>query len=158
MYDKPSMPITIILSIICPGAGHLYLGLKRRGTQIILLYFLLHFLNSASYTFAFDSLIKLGILATIVIFTLEAIRFNKLLILGINIDDLPFIKLKILEPTTKNIGILLVIVGSLLLIDSILSLSFFEQYREIFESIIKKALFPLILIIGGIYLIINKEE
>lgn len=158
MYDKPSIPITIILSIVCPGAGHFYLGLKKRGTQIILLYFLLHFLNSASYSFIFDSLIKLGILATIVVFTLEAIRYNKMLILGANVEDLPFIKLKIFEPTTKNIGIILVIVGTLFLIDSILSLSFFQYYRELFESVIKKALLPILLIIGGIYLIFNKEE
>jgi len=149
--------IVIILSIILPGSGHFFLGIRKRGFQIILLFLTLRFLKYVFGNNLFGSIFDLATIFIYVYFLIEAIRYNIAIERGAYIADIPIMNNFPLEATNKSIGILLIIAGTILLLNYVFSLPLFDDISYIYEQYIKKSILPFIMIIIGVYLLKYKK-
>jgi len=152
--ENPSIIITIIFSLLLPGAGHVYLGLKNRGFQLIIFYITLKVLN---YLININLLDLASLLLFIYVFV-EAIKYNKSILRGNPVEDIPIINSEFLNPTPKAIGIFLIVVGVLYGFKNVIDLPIFYQVREMINMLISNIAFPILLILVGIYIIYKNSK
>lgn len=156
----PNSFLGFIFSLV-PGAGHMYLGLMRRGLQLMLTFFGLlvipNILNFAEFT---------TLLATVVWFysVFDAYHIRNKLIKGEIIKDELIVEVNHINMNYYYVGIGLLIFGVLALLNqafysfqyifNIPTVSiFFKSFR-----LLREILLPILLIIAGIILIRRSKK
>lgn len=148
-----------IFSLI-PGAAHMHLGLFRRGLQLMLLFF--GFISIASYL-GTDFLIPFVIVPTCFFSFFESYHLRKRIDQGEPLPDQDLFDLKLLSdsPLLKSrrlIGMIILIMGVLALLNTLNCNGLMYRLLGPYEYIIRQSLIPLLLIIGGIYLILKAKK
>ncbi|MFD2656151.1 hypothetical protein [Gracilibacillus thailandensis] len=156
--EKKSKMIATILSIF-PGAGHLYLGLQKRGIQLMASFlfsiYILDVLNLSLFLFLIPLIWFFSFFDALQL----ANRFEYEVL-----KDVPIIKY--LGSYQKWIGIALIILGLFYLLDSVLMpvfASYLEElfhinFRRLYYQYFQVTVISLLLIGAGILLAINQKK
>lgn len=143
----------VFLFSLFPGAGHMYMGLMRRGTEIMISFFGAIFIVSSILNFA-----EIGIPITIVIYfysIFDAYHLAKAIARGEDVQDESFINLGNFTPNGYHIGIGILVIGFFFLFDR-LSANDLIPYKVYYG--IKRTLSPLVLIGLGLYFILRTRQ
>lgn len=143
---------TALLSIV-PGAGHMYLGLMKKGLQFMFLFFGVIMLTDLIYSARSFSVV------TIVVWFysfFDAYHSRKKLETGQIVEKDLFKELKLSDIRPKYLGVSLIILGGIILIQQVI-VETFALGIFIIPNYIKVAilnsLFPLLLIVIGIFIL-----
>ncbi len=143
---------TAILSIV-PGAGHMYLGLMKKGLQFMFLFFGVIMLTDLIY-----SARSFSVLTIVVWFYsfFDAYHTRKKLERGKIVEEDLFKELKFSDIRPKYLGAVLIILGGVVLIQQVIvqtfSLGIFIIPTYV-KAAILDALFPLLLVGIGIFIL-----
>ncbi|AYD39462.1 hypothetical protein D4Z93_02470 [Clostridium fermenticellae] len=150
---------TAIFFSLFPGAGHMYIGLIRQGSELMLLFFLLLFISN-SFDFRF-----LGIFIPVIwCYSIFDLKLKITQEDNVQDDDLPIFKSTNFSKSffnnnaEKYIAYVLIIMGVFSLIDNIV-VPFISRYCD-YEIIrlIKDLIISIILIGTGFFLIKSKKK
>ena len=147
-------PLTFLFSLL-PGAGHMYLGLMRRGLEIMFAFFASIFILSSTL-----GLTEIGIPLTIIIFfysLFDAQHLNKAISRGEEVADVNFVKINKISVNGYHMGIGAIVIGLLFLVDRLSSYaSEFMPYRV--YNAIDRSITPLLIMALGLYLIMKSRK
>lgn len=147
-------PLTFLFSLL-PGAGHMYLGLMRRGLEIMLAFFASIFIVADTL-----GLGEIGIPLTIIIFfysLFDAQHLNKAISRGEEVTDVNFVKINRMSLNGYHMGIGAIVLGLLFLVDRLSNYATeFMPYRV--YSVIERSITPLLIIALGLYLIMKSKK
>lgn len=162
--EKKNNFLTFILALI-PGVGYMYLGLLKKGVQVLALFFLIEPILSLLSLESFETIFKVPFWFYVFFDTLNtARRMDR----GEYIPDTDFILKKYINEDENidfnnkigkkiwfYIGWALIIIGSVSVIDKI-----FEglELYSLIKSYISIYFFPVLFILIGIYLIIKNKN
>ena len=145
---------TALLSIV-PGAGHMYLGLMKKGLQFMFMFFSVIIITDLIYSAR--SLTILNIVIWFYAF-FDAYHTRKKLEAGEIVEQDLFRELRLSSLRPKYIGIGLVVIGAIVFIQQViielLSLGVMVISPYI-RSIILDSIFPILLIAIGIIILIS---
>jgi len=144
---------------LMPGAGHMYLGVMKRGLQIMLAFFGIIAIGNLFYDA--DFLVFFAIIIWFYGF-FDCYHIRKKLQNGEEVVEDLIIDIDMKKINFHYVGIGLVIFGALILINGTFtrfeySLSRYSIYPEVFRFI-RNATFPVFLIIGGILILRNSKK
>lgn len=152
---NPNSFWTFIFSLI-PGAGHMYLGLMKRGFQLMIAFFGLIIIPNV-----IDFLGILNLLTIVVWFysVFDAYHIKKRINKGEKVKDELIIDMSFENINYYHVGIILLVLGSLALLNEglysteyIFDISRMNTIFKIFRFI-RKITLPIILIVGGVMLV-----
>lgn len=145
---------TALLSIV-PGAGHMYLGLMKKGLQFMFIFFGIIMITDLIYSAR--SFTILNIVIWFYAF-FDAYHSRKKLELGISVEQDLFSELKLSSAKPRYVGIGLVAIGAIVLIQQVI-IELLSVGIIIIPPYIKVAIlnsiFPLMLVIIGILILRN---
>lgn len=147
-----------ILSFM-PGAGHMYLGLIKKGLQIMIAFFATIALSSYLYSSEIFTAF-----ATVIWFysVFDCYHTRKKLQLGEHVSEDLVFDINFKNINTFYLGIGLIVFGGITLLDELLTrFMFYIDSSRIYYDIIRVfrgSLLPLLLIFGGIYLIRKRKN
>ncbi len=148
---------TALLSIV-PGAGHMYLGLMKKGLQFMFMFFSVIIITDLIYSAR--SLTILNIVIWFYAF-FDSYHTRKKLEAGEVIEEDLFKELRLSSLKPKYIGIGFIVVGGIVFIQQViielLSLGFMVIPPYI-RSVILDSIFPILLIIIGIIILISMRR
>lgn len=143
---------TTVFSFL-PGAGHFYLGLMKRGLQLMLTFFGI---------IAISNLLNSDILTpfTVIVWfysVFDCYHIRKKLKNGEGVEDDMIIEMDVSKINSKQTGIILVVIGGLLLLNEIFTQMMFmlDRYRVYYYifRFLRGTLFPGLLILSGVVLL-----
>lgn len=145
---------TALLSMV-PGAGHMYLGLMKKGLQFMFIFFGIIVITDLIYSA--KSFTILNIVIWFYSF-FDAYHARKKLEVGIEVEEDLFCELKLRSAKPVYVGIGLVTLGGIVLIQQVVIelLSAGVIIVPIYiKSAILDSIFPLLLVIVGVLILIN---
>lgn len=152
--NNASPALTFLFSLL-PGAGHMYLGLMRRGLEIIAVFFASIFIISDTLQLA-----EIGIPLSIIIFfysLFDAQHLNKSIRRGEEVTDSNFLKLPGFTLNGYHMGIGAIILGIIFLLDRLRG--YIAQFiSPVSYSIIERSITPLLIIALGLYLVKSADK
>ena len=143
---------TALLSLV-PGAGHMYLGLMKKGLQFMFMFFSIVMITDLIYSAR--SFTILNIVVWFYAF-FDAYHTRKKLELGKKVDEDLFHELKLSSAKPKYVGIGLIIVGGIVLVQQVvlevlaLGIIVIPPYMKI---AIINSIFPILLVGMGIFIL-----
>ena len=148
---------TSLLSMI-PGAGHMYLGLMKKGLQFMFIFF-----GSVIVTDLIYSAKSFTVLNIVVWFYafFDAYHSRRKLESGRDVEEDLFLELRLESAKPKYVGVGFVILGCMVLLQHIvrelmsLDMIVFPPY---IKTAILDSIFPIILISIGIFILKNSEN
>lgn len=143
-----------------PGAGHMHIGLFRRGMQLMLTFFGAIVLISYA---SLDSFIPLAIIPTWFFSFFDAYNARRKMLAGEIVEDNEAYNYEYILKNKKVLGVALVVFGSIGFLNAIGG-TFERAFRSIgFDSYqliwaLKRGIIPFVLILGGIWLLSNLKK
>ncbi|MGZ4106716.1 MAG: hypothetical protein ACXVDE_04250 [Tumebacillaceae bacterium] len=145
--------LTVLFSCL-PGLGHYYLGMQKRGLNMMILFFLIIFLA----TLAPNGLdFATGVAIPIMWFysQVDALKYRTLINNGVEVEDVPlFPQLERLKTATA-LGLLVALFGCVVLVNNLLSVFLINNWM--LQSAIKDVLVAVVLVAVGIWLLKGKS-
>lgn len=151
---SPSPFLTFLFSLL-PGAGHMYLGLMRRGIEIMLAFFGSIFIIANTLRLG-----ELGVPLSIVIFfysLFDALHLGRSIRRGEDVEDNNFIKISNQAISGYHMGIGIMIIGLLFLLDRLRIYAYPYISPQLYGSL-ERSIAPLLIMGIGIYLIIKSRK
>ena len=145
---------TALLSIV-PGAGHMYLGLMKKGLQFMFIFFGVIMITDLIYSAR--SFTILNIVIWFYAF-FDAYHSRKKLESGRSVEEDLFLELKLNQVKPKYIGIGLIVLGSIVLVQQVI-IELLSVGTIIIPPYIKVAIlnsiFPVVLVVIGVLILMN---
>ncbi len=145
---------TALLSIV-PGAGHMYLGLMKKGLQFMFIFFGVIMITDLIYSAR--SFTILNIVIWFYAF-FDAYHSRKKLESGRSVEEDLFLELKLNKVKPKYIGIGLIVLGSIVLVQQVI-IELLSVGTIIIPPYIKVAIlnsiFPVVLVVIGVLILMN---
>lgn len=148
---------TALLSIV-PGAGHMYLGLMKKGLQFMFIFFGAIIVTDLIYSAR--SLTILNIVIWFYAF-FDAYHTRKKLEAGKKVDGDLFSELRLDSAKPKYVGVSLITIGIIVLIQQVLikmlslGIIIIPPYAK---TAIIDSIFPILLVVIGIIVLINSRN
>lgn len=148
---------TALLSIV-PGAGHMYLGLMKKGLQFMFIFFGAIIITDLIYSAR--SLTILNIVIWFYAF-FDAYHARKKLEAGQSVDEDLFSELRIDNAKPKYVGVSLIIIGLVVLVQQViikmlsLGIIIIPLYAK---AAIIDSIFPMLLVIMGIMVLLKSRN
>jgi hypothetical protein len=145
--------LTVLFSCL-PGLGHYYLGLQKRGLNMMILFFLIIFMSTIApngLTFA------TGIAIPIMWFysQVDALKYRNLVNLGQEVQDVPLFPQLARLKTSTWLGLFIAVFGGLALINNILNVLLINEWA--LQQTMKDVLVACVLVGVGIWLLKGKK-
>ncbi len=147
--------LTFLFSLL-PGAGHMYLGLMRRGIEIMFAFFGSIFIVASTF-----KLPEIGVPLSIVIFfygIFDAMHLKKAITRGDDVPDENFIKISNHTLNGYHIGIGIMVIGLLFLLERMRTVAYFLNIPSHIYSSLESSVAPLIIIGIGLYLLLKSRK
>ncbi|MTI68973.1 MAG: hypothetical protein FH751_01795 [Firmicutes bacterium] len=138
-----------VLFSLLPGAGHMYLGLMKRGLQLMIAFFAMIIIPNIFYSIDY-----LTVIALIIWFysLFDAHHIRKRIKKGDTINDDLIYDMDVSKFNYYNVGIGLVVFGSIVFLSEVLRrLHYMFNYEIV--GLFRELMFPGLLIVGGIILL-----
>ena len=152
--NNASPALTFLFSLL-PGAGHMYLGLMRRGLEIITAFFASIFIIGNALHLA-----EIGVPLSIIIFfysLFDAQHLNKSIRRGEEVTDSNFIKLHGFTLNGYHMGVGAIILGIIFLLARLRG-HLAQFISPVYYSMIERSIAPLLIIALGLYLIKSSDK
>ncbi|HHY81113.1 MAG TPA: hypothetical protein GX505_00305 [Clostridiales bacterium] len=152
--QNASPALTFLFSIV-PGAGHMYLGLMRRGLELMAAFFACIFIVADLLHLA-----EIGVPLCIIIFfysLFDAQHLNKAIRRGETISDTGQQFFPKIALNAYHMGIAAIVLGLIFLMDRLRSY-IIHFIPDIAYSMIERSIVPLLIIALGLYIIKNASR
>lgn len=142
-----------VLSFI-PGAGHMYLGIMKRGLQLMVAFFGLIAVSNVFYSADF-----IGLFSVIVWFysVFDCYHIRKKLQHGEIVEEDLFFNIDLKKINLTHAGLAAVVIGGVILLNEALDQMIYMSRRFYFDPIVfrflRNSIFPVLLITLGLFLI-----
>lgn len=150
--NRSAAPFLTFLFSMLPGAGHMYLGLMRRGFEIMFAFFASIFIIAGTLRLS-----EIGIPLTIIIFfyaLFDAMHLYKAIGRGEEMIDEHFIKISNRGINGYHIGIGMMALGFLFLLDRLQAAVFRFIPAHLYNSL-RGSVAPLIIIGIGLFMMVK---
>lgn len=147
--SNASPALTFLFSLL-PGAGHMYLGLMRRGLEIMVAFFGSIFLVADALQLA-----EIGVPLSLIIYfysLFDAYHLRKSIKRGDEIADSTFLKLTGFTLNGYHMGIAAIVLGFIFLIDRLRGYMV-HFIPSLAYSMIERSITPVLIILLGLYMI-----
>ena len=147
--SNASPALTFLFSLL-PGAGHMYLGLMRRGLEVMAAFFGSIFLVADALQLA-----EIGVPLSIIIYfysLFDAYHLCKCVKKGDEIVDSNFLRLSRFTLNGYHMGVAAIVLGVIFLLDRLRGymIQFIPSYAY---GMIERSITPLLIILLGLYLV-----
>ncbi|HEU4964258.1 MAG TPA: B-box zinc finger protein [Bacilli bacterium] len=143
--------LTILFSCL-PGLGHYYLGMQKRGLNLMILFFLIIFLNTiVPNALQFPLAIAIPILWFYSQF--DALKYRTMINDGETVEDVPLFPQLARLVTASSFGWILAAIGVIALLNSVLNLVPYDyQLREAMKDVVM----AIVLFVAGFWILKGK--
>ena len=148
--NRNASPALTFLFSLLPGAGHMYLGLMRRGLEIMVVFFAAIFLVANTLGLA-----EIGVPLSIILFfysLFDAQHLYKAVRKGEEVADTDFLKISSFTLNGYHMGIGAILLGFIFLLDR-LRPHIVQFMQPAVYSMMERSITPLLLIALGLYLV-----
>lgn len=147
--SNASPALTFLFSLF-PGAGHMYLGLMRRGLEIMVAFFASIFLIADALQLA-----EIGVPLSIIIFfysLFDAYHLCKSIKKGDEVADSNFMRMTRFTLNGYHMGIAAIVLGFIFLLDRLRGYMI-QFIPSVAYGMFERSITPLLIIVLGLYLV-----
>jgi len=139
-----------------PGAGHMYLGLMRRGIEIMFFFFTSIFVVASALR-----LPEIGVPLSIIIFfysVFDTYHTSKAITRGENVTDSSFVQIPNKMLNSYHIGIGIIIIGFIFLVGRLERYAYLYNIPSHVFRTIERSIAPLIIIGIGAFMMLKSKK